>query len=113
MEKRWQSTEFASTNSREFCVRGRGGPVSRVGKNAFPSGPPALPDLPALLSRDHKVSPPILLPARLVLLVTERLLFTLADDGDAAGRDSETHQIIFHGIRAPRAEPEVVFGATP
>ena len=62
------------------------------------------------LRRDQEVTPPVLLPAGLVLLVAERLFLPFADRLDAVRCDAEAGEILRHSFGAAIAEREVVFG---
>jgi len=60
------------------------------------------------LGKDE-VGAPILLPARFVRLVAERLLFAVADGLDVARGNTILHQRVARSIGAAVAERQVVF----
>jgi hypothetical protein len=66
-----------------------------------------------LLLRDEEMSAAVLLPARFVLVVTERLLLAFADNRDAIPRHAEADEIRLHGGRALQSERKILFDAAP
>src|SRR5262249_10919071 len=71
----------------------------------------ASPAPPALLPRQQEVAAAVLLPARLVCFLAERLLLSLADDRHPVCRHSEGCKISLHGVGSSRPKREVVLGA--
>src|SRR5581483_12185174 len=59
-----------------------------------------------------EVPAPVLLPALLVGLGAERLLFAVADGLDAVGSNAGLHQGLLHGIGSVIAQRQVVLGGT-
>src|SRR5437016_937438 len=64
--------------------------------------------LPTQLFLVNEVTPPVLLPARLVGLGAERLFFAVADGLDAGSIDAALRQGILHGAGAAVAQSQVV-----
>ena len=62
------------------------------------------------LVRFDEMAAAVLLPAGLVALHAERLLFAVADGGDAVGGNAEGDEVLLGGVGATIAESEVVFG---
>lgn len=57
----------------------------------------------------HNVNAAILLPASLIVIGADRMLFTKADDGQLVGGDAHLRQIVFGGAGALVAQSHVVF----
>src|SRR5579859_3912712 len=66
-----------------------------------------------LLLSHHKVAPAILVPAFLVMLRAERVLFAPAHCFDAVTGDTERDQILLGCVGAPLPEAQVVFFRAP
>src|SRR6185503_2884329 len=112
MEGKSRSTAFATPN---WSASSRSGPVNQAGSGRTAAPRPACPTRPTCLARllrgYQKVSPPVLRPAALVLLVAERLFLPLADDDEASGRNAKVDQIVLDRRGTAVAETEVVLGA--
>src|SRR5262249_59760223 len=72
--------------------------------------PFASPAPPALLPRQQEVVAAVLLPARLVCFLAERLLLSLADYRHPVCRHSEVCKISLHGVGSARSQRAAVFG---
>src|SRR5579884_4484214 len=71
-------------------------------------------DFPArLLGDDHKMGPPVLLIAIFGMLITERLLFAVADEREARGADPQIHQKVHDRLGPPLAERQIIFFGSP